>query len=73
MSIWEIDDAATAAFMESFYQRLKEGKSRNESLSQTQKDFKEKKIQSQNECDWSDVFYWGAFQLSGDWRSIKFD
>ncbi len=49
--------------MESFYQRLKEDNSRNESLSQTQKGFKEKKIQSQNECDWSDVFLLGCISI----------
>ena len=73
LTLWEIDDAATSVFMKCFYERLKLGDSRAEALFKTQKDFKTKKVQSKNGRDWSDIFYWGAFQLSGDWRSINFD
>ena len=38
LSLWEVDDKATAAFMESFYLKLKSGESRSNALSKTQKE-----------------------------------
>ena len=38
------------------------------------KEFKNGLIQSDDPyIDWTDEFYWGAFQLSGDWRRVDFD
>ena len=72
LSLWKVDDAATAAFMESFYQNLKNGQGRADALLETQKDFREKKITSGDPLmDWSEPYYWAAFQLSGDWRPIE--
>ena len=72
LSLWKVDDAATAAFMESFYQKLKDGQGRADALLETQKDFRGKKITSEDPLmDWSDPYYWAAFQLSGDWTPIE--
>ena len=72
LSLWKVDDAATAAFMESFYQNLKNGQGRADALLETQKDFREKKITSGDPLmDWSEPYYWAAFQLSGDWTPIE--
>ena len=72
LSLWKVDDAATAAFMESFYQRLKDGQGRADALLEIQKDFREKKITSGDPVkDWSEPYYWAAFQLSGDWTPIE--
>jgi len=66
LSLWKVDDEATAAFMISFYKRLKAGMGRGDALSATQKEFRE----HENE-DWRDPYVWAAFQLSGDWGPIE--
>ena len=72
LSLWKVDDEATAAFMESFYRKLKNGQGRSDALIDTQKDFRDMKISSNDPLvDWSKPYYWAAFQLSGDWRPIK--
>lgn len=74
LSLWAVDDEATRAFMTSFYQKLKDGNNRRSALINTQKEFKNGLIQSDDPyIDWTDEFYWGAFQLSGDWRRVDFD
>ena len=52
--------------MESFYQKLKNGKEGSEAL-ETQKEFRNHPIEA-----WSHPNVWAAFQLSGDWRPIDF-
>ena len=52
--------------MESFYIKLKEGQGKADALANTQKEFR-------NSKKYSHPNVWAAFQLSGDWRSIKFD
>ena len=37
LSLWKVDDIATADFMEKFYQKLKDGMGRSEALAETQK------------------------------------
>ena len=73
LSLWKVNDSATAAFMKNFYKLLKSGESRSDALAQTQKDFRLGIIQSpktSNE-DWKKPYYWAAFQLSGDWKPIE--
>ncbi len=65
LSLWEVDDAATAAFMKSFYERLKKGEGRAEALAATQREFRNHIIPA-----WRHPYVWAAFQLSGDWRPI---
>jgi CHAT domain-containing protein len=66
LSLWKVDDTATAAFMESFYRRLKAGASRSNALAAVQAEFRNHSIPA-----WRDPYYWAAWQLVGDWRPIK--
>lgn len=66
LSLWKVDDEATAAFMISFYTRLKAGMGRGDALSATQKEFR-----SHPNEDWREPYVWAAFQLSGDWGPIE--
>lgn len=65
LSLWKVDDALTAAFMEQYYKRLKAGEGRADALRNTQADFR-----SNRNSTFNDVRVWGAFQLSGDWRPL---
>ena len=67
LSLWNVDDAATAAFMESFYKRLKAGEGKGRALAKTQEEFRNHPIPL-----WREPFVWAAFQLSGDWGPVKF-
>jgi CHAT domain-containing protein/tetratricopeptide (TPR) repeat protein len=72
LSLWKVDDRATAAFMEAFYQRLKAGAGRADALADTQADFRSGVITSGKAGeDWSEPYYWAAWQLVGDWRPIS--
>ena len=68
LSLWKVDDKATAGFMVRFYKRLKAGEPRSDALAATQKEFRDGKTGIPG---WSDPFYWAAWQLVGDWRPIK--
>jgi CHAT domain-containing protein/Tfp pilus assembly protein PilF len=65
LSLWKVDDTATAAFMESFYSRLKAGVGRSDALAATQAEFRKHPIPA-----WRNPYYWAAWQLVGDWRPI---
>jgi len=65
LSLWKVDDAATAAFMGEYYGRLRRGEGRGEALAGTQALFRE----HPNPL-YRDVHVWGAFQLTGDWRPL---
>ena len=67
LSLWKVADNSTAAFMEKFYRKLKLGKSKDESLFETQQEFRNHPIEA-----WRHPNVWAAFQLSGDWRPIDF-
>ena len=67
LSLWKVDDKGTAKFMEYFYKQLKKGISKSDSLRETQRYFRnhpDKRLRK--------PLIWAAFQLSGDWRPIKF-
>jgi hypothetical protein len=66
LSLWKVDDGLTAAFMESYYKRLKVGEGRADALRNTQSEFRNHKNSTYN-----DIRVWGAFQLSGDWRPMQ--
>ena len=68
LSLWKVDDNATAEFMESFYRRLKKGDGRADALAATQKEFR-----NHPDPSWRHPYVWAAFQLSGDWRPINLD
>lgn len=68
LSLWKVDDSATAAFMKRFYEQLAKGINRNRALANVQLEFQKHPIPG-----WRHPNVWAAFQLSGDWRPIKFD
>ena len=67
LSLWKVDDQATAVFMKSFYERLIAGEGRAEALINTQREFRNHKNKN-----YRHPYFWAAFQLSGDWRPIDF-
>lgn len=66
LSLWKVDDSATAEFMVRFYKKLKAGSSRGDALAETQEEFRNGEAGRQ----WRDFYYWGPWQLVGDWRPI---
>jgi CHAT domain-containing protein/tetratricopeptide (TPR) repeat protein len=71
LSLWKVDDAATAEFMDRYYQRLKAGEGRSDALASVQQEFRSGKVQSPSGTNWKEPYYWAAWQLVGDWRPIK--
>lgn len=62
MSLWQVDDAATAEFMTRFYKNLLEEKqTAAAALKETQWEMRE-------ETEWTHPQYWAAFILQGDWQ-----
>ncbi|HLK57164.1 MAG TPA: CHAT domain-containing tetratricopeptide repeat protein [Chthonomonadaceae bacterium] len=61
VSLWEIHDASTSAFMEAFYRALKAGKSKDMALQIAI-------CEMTDHPQWSHPFHWAAFLLHGDWR-----
>ena len=67
LSLWKVDDDATAYFMERYYTLLKQGKGRMEALLAVQEEFRTKPQLPA----WEDYRYWAAFQLVGDTGPVK--
>jgi len=66
LSLWKVDDEATAYFMQRYYTLLKQGKGRMEALLAVQKEFRDKPRRT----EWEDYRYWAAWQLVGDSEPI---
>jgi CHAT domain-containing protein/tetratricopeptide (TPR) repeat protein len=62
VSLWSINDKATAQLMASFYQKMLKG---NESPAAA---LRAAQIEMWQTRQWQAPFYWAAFQLQGDWR-----
>jgi CHAT domain-containing protein len=62
VSLWKVDDQATAELMTRFYKLILEKK-----LSPVQA-LREAQLQIQNETEWKSPYYWSAFVLQGEWR-----
>ncbi len=62
LSLWKVDDDATAAFMQRYVALLKKGMGRMEALAAVQQEFRS----NPPEPDWSDHKFWAAWQLTGD-------
>lgn len=61
-SLWKVDDAATAELMRRFYSAMEvDGLPPGAALRRAQ-------ISLWKEKRWSDPFFWGAFQLQGEYR-----
>lgn len=71
LSLWKVDDAATAEFMVRFYKRLKAGEGRADALAAVQAEFSSGAVKGPSGEDWSPPYYWAAWQLVGDWRPIQ--
>jgi CHAT domain-containing protein len=71
LSLWKVDDAATAEFMVRFYRRLKAGEGRADALAGVQAEFRAGEVKGPAGEDWSRPYYWAAWQLVGDWRPIE--
>ena len=67
LSLWEVDDYATARFMQDYYGLLKQGKGRMESLLAVQEAFRTNPPQR----GWNDPRYWAAWQLVGETGPIQ--
>ncbi len=65
VSLWSVDDDATARIMELFYEHLRSGASKKQALRQAKLDYL-----SDARGDEKDPFYWAPFILSGDWRPL---
>ncbi len=61
VSLWEVNDSATAALMQSFYDARESGVDKAVALRQAM-------TQIQQDPCWSHPYYWGAFVLIGDWE-----
>jgi CHAT domain-containing protein len=66
LSLWRVGDQRTAVFMAEFYKRLKAGQPRADALRDTQAFFRK-----HPDPTYRDVYAWGGFQLTGDWRSVE--
>jgi CHAT domain-containing protein len=62
VSLWQVDDQATAELMTRFYKLILEKK-----LPPAQA-LREAQLQMQNETEWKSPYYWSAFVLQGEWR-----
>ena len=62
VSLWKVDDQATAEIMTRFYRLMLEQKlSPAEALREAQ-------LEMQQETEWQYPYYWAAFVLQGEWR-----
>jgi len=61
VSLWNVNERSTPAFMEHFYRLLVEGKSPDEALRRTQ-------LWMAEAIPWSSPYYWAGFELHGEWR-----
>jgi CHAT domain-containing protein/tetratricopeptide (TPR) repeat protein len=62
VSLWNVNDRATAALMGSFYRKmLRQGMRPAAALRQAQLELRQNK-------PWASPYYWAAFQLQGDWK-----
>ncbi|MFL5588390.1 MAG: CHAT domain-containing protein [Ktedonobacteraceae bacterium] len=61
VSLWRVSDPATAALMQAFYSAWQGETDKAQALRQAM-------TRIQQDPSWSDIYYWGAFVLMGDWE-----
>jgi len=61
VSLWQVNDPATAALMQAFYTARQAGADKALALRQAM-------TQIQQDARWTHPYYWGAFVLVGDWE-----
>ena len=64
VSLWRVDDAATAALMRRFYTHLAGGAPKDEALRRAQREL----MGGAEGAEAARPAHWAAFQLVGDWR-----
>ncbi|MBX7221398.1 MAG: CHAT domain-containing protein [Blastocatellia bacterium] len=62
VSLWSVNDRATAALMTRFYQKMLSGKLRPAAA------LRAAQVEMIRQTQWKSPFYWGAFVLQGDYR-----
>jgi CHAT domain-containing protein/tetratricopeptide (TPR) repeat protein len=62
VSLWKVNDQATAEFMTRFYRLMLEEKL------PPAKALREAQLEMQQETQWKSPYYWAAFTLQGEWR-----
>lgn len=65
VSLWKVDDRATAALMERFYQALFRKRLSPPAA------LREAQLSMWREKRWEDPYYWSGFMLQGDWRDFR--
>jgi CHAT domain-containing protein len=61
-SLWKVSDIATASLMADFYKAMEhDGMPPAAALRAAQ-------VKMWKQRQWSSLYYWGAFQIQGDWR-----
>ena len=66
-SLWSVPDKETAKIMVSFYNYLKEGKSKNEALQKAKLDY----LNNTDDEQLKHPYYWAGFVVSGDISPIN--
>ena len=61
-SMWQVDDAATAALMKRFYRGVLQEKLTPASALRTAQ------LEMLKKEHWQSPYYWGAFVLQGEWK-----
>jgi len=65
LSLWQVSDFGTQSLMARYYENLTAGMGRSEALREVQLEMIEEGGQ------YSHPYYWAAFVLAGDWRSLE--
>jgi CHAT domain-containing protein len=64
MSLWQVDDVATRAWMTNYYTGLKQGLGRSEAVRQVQLKLLQQK-------KWQHPYFWAGFISSGEWANLS--
>ncbi|MEB3268933.1 MAG: CHAT domain-containing protein [Leptolyngbya sp.] len=64
LSLWQVDDLGTQALMATYYENLSQGQGRSAALRQGQLAL------LRGDGPYRHPYYWAAFILAGDWRSL---
>ncbi len=65
LSLWQVSDFGTQSLMARYYENLTAGMGRSEALREVQLEMIEEG------GEYSHPYYWAAFILAGDWRSLE--
>ena len=62
VSLWKVDDSATAEIMTRFYKLMLE-----KNLAPVEA-LREAQLEMQTETEWKSPYYWAGFVLQGEWQ-----